>query len=77
MVFTRSENQQKKEGYIHVNSKGKTLFLHSSESIFSNGYVKRRFWFQSSINPEKFTFLPENLTVGERVHNGFLYVKNK
>ena len=37
MVFTRSENQQQK-GYVHVNSKGKTLYLHFSESIFQNGY---------------------------------------
>ena len=77
MVFTRSENQKKKEGYTHVNSRGKTLFLHFSESIFKNGYKLRKYWFSKQINSEKFIPLPENMIVGERSHNGFCYLKCK
>jgi len=76
MVFTRSKNFYYK-GYVHVNSKGKTLFLHFSESVFKNGYRLRKYWFSGTVNSEKFIPLPDNLIVDERKHNGFCYVKNK
>ncbi|HSX36435.1 MAG TPA: hypothetical protein VLH84_05900 [Patescibacteria group bacterium] len=61
-------------GYKHTNSKGVTYYLNSKKVVLRGGKEQTIYYFSKDERPEA-TDLPEGMSVGENVKNGFLTVK--